>query len=93
MELVIERKGDIRCIYGEEVSLHALGRLTIARGSHVEATPAGHWIADLSPVDGPILGPFSQRTKALRAEHDWLQRHWLLPSGDCDQPDTVSGSA
>lgn len=91
MELVIERSGAVRCIYGEEVSLHELGKLTIARGSHVEPTPTGQWTADLSPVNGPVLGPFPQRTEALQAERRWLQRHWLSRIDDRDHSDTISG--
>ena len=45
------------------------GRLTIARGSHVEPTEAGDWTADLSPVGGPLLG--------LSAEREWLELNWL----------------
>ena len=78
MELVIHPSGDIQCIYGEAVDLHAMGNLSIARGSHVEPTCDGQWTADLSPVDGPELGPFPNRTEALLAEHRWLQRHWLV---------------
>ena len=78
MELLIRPTGDVRCLYDETVDLTALGRLNIQRGSHVEPTAAGHWTADLSPVNGPTLGPFARRTDALKAEHDWLVQHWLL---------------
>ena len=77
MELLISGNGDVRCIYAEDIPLCALGRVSIERGSHVEPTAAGQWTADLSPVDGPLLGPFDRRTDALQAEHDWLTRHWL----------------
>ncbi len=78
MELVINSSGDIRCVYGEEVNLSELGRLSIQRGSHVEPTADGQWTADLSPVQGPQLGPFDCRTQALEAEVAWLNQH-LLP--------------
>ena len=77
MKLVVEPAGDIRCLYDETIDLVALGRLAIARGSHVEPTVHGEWIADLSPVGGPVLGPFSVRSEALQAERDWLELHWL----------------
>lgn len=77
MELVINSSGDIRCVYGEEVNLSELGRLSIQRGSHVEPTADGQWTADLSPVQGPQLGPFDCRTQALEAEVAWLNQHWL----------------
>ncbi|QDU98779.1 hypothetical protein [Lignipirellula cremea] len=80
MELLIETTGNVRCIYAEAVELHAMGRVTISRGSHVEPTTNGCWTADLSPVNGPVLGPFPARTQALKAEHAWLLRHWLTPS-------------
>ena len=77
MELVINSTGDIRCVYGEEVNLSELGRLSIQRGSHVEPTADGQWTADMSPVQGPQLGPFDCRTQALEAEVAWLNQYWL----------------
>ena len=77
MELMINSSGDIRCVYGEEVNLSELGRLSIQRGSHVEPTTDGQWTADMSPVLGPQLGPFDCRTKALEAEVAWLNQYWL----------------
>ena len=79
MELLIAPTGGIRCVYGEDVNLHQLGRLSIQRGSHVEPTADGQWTADLSPVNGPVLGPFSSRADALAAEQTWLLKHWLVP--------------
>ncbi|QDU73745.1 hypothetical protein Pan97_07440 [Bremerella volcania] len=78
MELLIEVSGCIRCVYDEQISLASLGEVTIQRGSHVEPTTEGNWIADLTPVDGPVLGPFSERSQAIAAEVRWLQRYWLL---------------
>jgi hypothetical protein len=43
----------------------------------VEPTSGGKWIADMKPVDGPVLGPFSMRSQALAAERRWLEKHWL----------------
>ncbi|MDB5336616.1 MAG: hypothetical protein JWN70_2235 [Planctomycetaceae bacterium] len=77
MELIVESCGTVRCVYGEDIDLNQLGRLSIQRGSHVEPTPGGNWTADLAPVNGPLLGPFSTRTEALAAEVDWLQQYWL----------------
>lgn len=76
MQLVIDPAGDVRCVYDETLPLADFGRLTIARGSKVEPTDDGHWTADLSPVGGPVLGPFEARSAALSAERDWLE-HWL----------------
>lgn len=77
MQIVITASGAIRCLYGEELELAALGRLKIGRGSHVEPTPDGRWTADLSPVNGPLLGPFDHRSQALKAERTWLEQNWL----------------
>ena len=77
MQLVIQPDGSVRCVYGETIDLHSLGNLNIARGSHVEPNSAGQWFADLSPVSGPRLGPFSKRSEALEAETEWLDHHWL----------------
>jgi hypothetical protein len=77
MQLVVMPDGTVRCIYGEELELSALGRLQIARASHVEPTAGGMWLADLAPVNGPCLGPFTCRSEALAAELQWLECHWL----------------
>ena len=78
MDLVVTGMGEVRCIYSDEFALSYLGKLSITRASHVEPNSAGQWMADLSPVDGPLLGPFEFRTDALAAEVDWLQKNWLL---------------
>jgi len=59
MELMVTPGGSINCIYGEEIELPALGEVSIRRASHVEPDDRGRWWADLSPVGGPVLGPFS----------------------------------
>lgn len=43
----------------------------VVRVSHIEPGPGG-WLADLSPIHGPTLGPFDLRGAALQAEHNWL---------------------
>jgi hypothetical protein len=77
MELIVTAEGAVRCIYDEAIPLSAIGHLTIRRASHVEADPNGQWLADLSPVRGPQLGPFESRRLALSAEWMWLENHWL----------------
>ena len=77
MELVIDPAGTVSAVYGEEIDLASLGRLSIARASRVEPTPDGRWLADLGPVGGPGLGPFAGRSAALEAEHAWLEANWL----------------
>ena len=77
MQLIIEPGATVRCVYGEEIDLAALGSAHITRASHVEPDEQGRWWADLSPVSGPSLGPFAHRSDALEAERRWLDRHWL----------------
>jgi hypothetical protein len=77
LQLIINNQGDTRCIYDESIPLRQLGHIKIRRGSHVEPTSGGKWIADMKPVDGPVLGPFSMRSQALAAERRWLEKHWL----------------
>ena len=79
MELLISPAGLTRCIYGEEIDLTQLGTVTIRRGSYVEPTEDGQWMVDLSPVDGPKLGPFAVRSTALTEEVAWLSQNWLVP--------------
>lgn len=78
LDLVVDAEGSVRGIYGEALDLAVLGKLEIARGSHVEPTQNGRWTADLAPSGGPVLGPFARRSEALAAERDWLVEHWLL---------------
>jgi hypothetical protein len=80
MELLIRPGGEVRCVYGEAIDLHVLGQPQITRASQVEPDEQGRWWADLSPVNGPLLGPFRLRTQALDAEQGWLSRHWLTAS-------------
>ena len=79
MNLIIDNAGMIRCLYGEEIDLSSLGGMTIVRGSHVEPNEDGKWLVDLSPVNGPMLGPFNRRSQALAAESRWLEVNRLMP--------------
>jgi hypothetical protein len=69
MQLVIHADGSVRCLYGEAIPLGELGDLTIRRGQ---------WLADMSPVGGPTLGPFATRSEALAAEEAWLVENRLV---------------
>ncbi len=77
MQILVTRTGVVHCVYDEMIDLSALGRVEILRGSHVEPYPDGAWRADLSPVNGPVLGPFRLRSDALAAERMWLETNWL----------------
>ena len=70
VELVVDAGSDVRCIYGEELHLRAVGKLQITRASHVEPDREGFWWANMGPSGGPVLGLFRGRTEAL--EREWL---------------------
>lgn len=76
MEVKITPKGDVQFIWDDRLAgLFESGSGTIRRASHVEPTEDGMWTADLSPVKGPILGPFKRRAEALNAEVKWLKQY------------------
>jgi hypothetical protein len=77
MSLVVDPGGVIRCLYAETIDLSALCAVSIRRASHVETDADGKWHADLSPVCGPVLGPYHKRSEALEAEVGWLEANWL----------------
>ena len=64
--------GSVRCIHDKALDLREIGKLQIARASHIEPDAKGFWWADMGPVDGPVLGPFMSRSEASAAERDWL---------------------
>jgi hypothetical protein len=78
MDLLVLPDGTIRTIYAEAIDLGVLGHRVISRASHVEPDDSGRWLADLTPVAGPVLGPFDLRSEALEAELAWLVTNWLL---------------
>ncbi len=67
--------GVLTFIHSDEAAriLLPLGAARIRRASHVEPTADCRWTADMSPVAGPVLGPFDTRELALSAEVAWLQ--------------------
>ena len=77
MQIVIQSDGAARAIYSEEIDLRSLGRPRIMRASHIEPDAEGRWLADMGPVNGPVLGPFGSRSEALAAENAWLEANWL----------------
>lgn len=74
--ILIRPDGNSQAIYDETLDLRSLGAPSIQRASHVEPDKDGLWNADLSPIGGPMLGPFEKRSEAIQAEIEWLQ-HWL----------------
>ena len=77
VELVIDPAGTATCLYTEDLDLAQLGEVRVRRASHCEPDEYGQWWADLAPVAGPKLGPFTKRSEALAAKVAWLRQHWL----------------
>ncbi len=76
MNINITPDGELHFIYADELQpLLELRKPTVQRVSHVEPTDDGRWTADLSPVNGPVLGPFALRGEALAAETTWLSQN------------------
>jgi len=75
MEIIISPGGVMRLLYSEAFDLNTFGQSHITRASHVEPDHRGLWYADLSPVQGPRLGPFCKRSEALTAESDWINHN------------------
>ena len=73
--LFIRRGGAVEFVYADDLAaLFADDDKTVVRASHVEPLPDGSgWTADLTPVQGPVLGPFPTRAEALAAEAAWLE--------------------
>ena len=81
-ELIIRPDGTTVGIYSDTIDYKMLGRPQIRRASHVEPTDDGRWTADLSPVDGPVLGPFDRRDEALAGEMEYLETIMVDPAFD-----------
>ncbi len=79
IKLTVKPDGSIGAIHNDAlVDLYDEGETTVERASHVEPSYDGGqviWTADLSPVNGPKLGPYRLRSDALQAEVDWLERN------------------
>lgn len=75
LRIFIAPDGEARFIYDDLLAgLISQDDGTTRRASHVEPTADGKgWTADLRPVGGPTLGPFSLRGEALQAERLWLE--------------------
>jgi len=69
-------EGRIQFIWTDSLEpLFKQGQGKVQRASHVEPDDQGNWVADLSPVGGPKLGPFPLRKTALIAEVTWLEKN------------------
>ena len=72
MQIVIKPTGVFISIYNDSFDYGEFGKPQIRRASHVDPDETGHWFADMSPVNGPILGPFDKRIDAIDAERKFL---------------------
>lgn len=75
-EIQIVISGDqLRFIHQDDLAeAMQVGNVTTFRASHLEPGEDG-WNADLRPVNGPVLGPFTRRDTALQAEAKWLREN------------------
>ena len=86
MQIVIKPDGVFIGIYCDSIDYGTFGKPTIRRASHVEPDSSGRWYADMSPVDGPTLGPFDKRGEAIDAELEFLN---MLLSESEPLPETL----
>lgn len=77
LSLTVHPDGRVEFIHDDALVALVGATLTIhiRRASHVEPTESGQWIADMSPVCGPTLGPFPTRAAALAVERAWLRNN------------------
>lgn len=76
LKVLVDTDGAIRFVYADDLrGLLQEGNASIVRASHVEPTIDGRWTADLTPVSGPIMGPFDTRKEAIDREVEWLNDH------------------
>lgn len=70
--------GTVRFIYDDTLKpVLEAGVSTIQRASFLIQQTDGQWLANLEPVNGPILGPFPTRELAIEGEQDWINTNWL----------------
>lgn len=83
VEMIVDpATGGVVFIHSDEAMALAkgvAGAPTIRRASHVEPDEKGQWWVDLSPSNGPIMGPYppGERGRALADEADWLRQNRL----------------
>ena len=77
MVIAIKPDGTMQFIYKDEMArIIKKGNAKIKRASYVEPKE-NKWTANLSPLKGPILGPFPLRKTALQEEEKWIQQNVL----------------
>lgn len=75
----VDVAGVLTFVWSDELyPLTVEGATAIYRASHVEPDIRGGWRADLSPIGGPVIGPYRLRRQAIEAEVEWIQDHVIL---------------
>ncbi len=80
IQIKIDPNGGLSFLHNDDLAglIADASCIDTQRASHVEPVDNGmRWSADLSPVGGPVLGPFLLRRQALDAEAEWLQANIL----------------
>ena len=81
LHVTVKPDGTIAAIHDDVLAdLYEEGKTEVKRASHVEPVDGGeqvNWVADMSPVGGPKLGPYRLRSEALGAEKTWLESNVL----------------
>lgn len=80
MQAIVRPDGTIEFLYSDihKKLIESATEVKNPRVSDVEPTQDGKaWVADMSRVGGPELGPFPTRDEALRREVEWLEAHGL----------------
>ena len=62
--------------YDDLPDLKAEWKAAIKRAIYVDVCEGG-WVADMSILDGPQLGPYRSRQDALDAEVDWIEEMYF----------------
>lgn len=85
--IIIKPDGTILFVYDDRLlPLLEEGDANVVRASHVEPVRTEvtlewltdfSWVADLSPIGGPRLGPFLMRSDAIAAEIKWIEENYL----------------
>jgi hypothetical protein len=77
LSINVRPDGSLAAIHDDALAgLCDQGHAAVRRASHVEPVDGGeqvNWQADMSPVGGPVLGPYRLRSDALAAEVAWLR--------------------
>lgn len=75
MSITVTPDGNLKFIWDDRLDeLKHAGEFHRRRASYVESAGT-QWTADMSPVGGPLLGPFELHKYAISAETAWLEGH------------------